>query len=336
MSKIFTRARILFIVIGLLLALIPTSASVLEAASPSGQITNVYFSDPRYYGIWRPLDGMELPSAIGMLDTMVGWVNDSTTTLTGHVVARVTKPLGDIVSLTATDGQDIAVAPGGSQAVVFDMMIDQSGSWVLDAALYNKANSVLLDRLIVSFTVDGFFVDFEGVPQVCDGPPCSVTFTNRVTGGALPYQNAAWDFGDGTPPEEGVALNYGETVVHHYTESGFYDVILEVVDAEEVTMSYTAVDYIAVGEGINEQTWTFSTSGFFPKHLPDSYLGSVVLGNLFNVPTDVQGVYYNDFGTWKFWAPGAPGTTLATLGGGHTYDYVVATTGDCEWDIPLP
>jgi len=335
-SKIFTRTRILFIVVGLLLALIPTTASVLEAASASGHITGVYFSDPRYYGIWRPLDDMELPSEIGTLDTMVGWVNDSTTTLTGHVVARITKPLGDIVSLTATDGQDIAVAPGGSQAVVFDMVIDHSGSWVLDATLYNKSNGAILDRLIVNFTVDGFFVNFEGVPQVCDGPPCSVTFTNRVTGGALPYQNAAWDFGDGTPPSEGVALRYGETVVHHYTEPGFYDVILEVVDAEDVSACYTEVDYIAVGEGSNGHTWTFSTSGFFPKHLPDSYLGSVVLSNLVDVPDTVQGVYYNDFGTWKFWAPDAPGTTLATLGGGHTYDYVVAVTGDCEWNIPLP
>jgi PKD repeat protein len=279
---------------------------------------------------------MELPSAIGMLDTMVGWTNDSHATVTGRVVARVTKPLGDIVSLTATDGQDVAVAPGGSQAVIFDMMIDQSGSWVLDAALYNKSNSALLDRLIVNFIVDGFFVDFEGAPQVCDAPPCSVTFTNLVTGGTLPYQDAIWDFGDGTAPAEGMALRYGETVVHNYTTPGFYDVTLEVVDAEEVSACYTEVDYIAVGEGINEHTWSFSTSGFFPKHLPDSYLGSVVLADLVGVPANVQGVYYNEFGTWKFWAPGAPGTTLTTLGGGHTYDYVVAVTGDCDWAIPLP
>jgi hypothetical protein len=216
------------------------------------------------------------------------------------------------------------------------MIIDQSGPWVLDATLYNKSNGAILDTLSVDFTVAGYFVDFEGDPQVCDGPPCSVTFTNLVTGGTTPYQDAIWNFGDGTPPVHGVALNYGETILHNYTDPGFYDVTLEILDAEDVTASYNEVDYIAVGEGYTVHTWTFSTAGFFPKHLPDSYFGSVVMANLVDVPADVQGVYYNDFGTWKFWAPGAPGTTLAILGGGLTYDYVVAVTGDCEWDIPLP
>ncbi len=336
MSKIFTRARILFIVIGLLLALIPMSALTSEASSTSAHIGGVLFKDPRYQGIWRSLEGVEVPSAIGTVDIMVSWYNDSTTTIIGRVVAQVTKPLGGTVLLTATGGQDTPLAPGGIQAVAFDMIVDQSGPWVLDVTLYNKSNSALLDTLSVDFTVAGFFVDFEGVPQVCDGPPCPVTFTNLVTGGTTPYKNAIWDFGDGTAPVEGAALNYGETIIHNYTDPGFYDVTLVVLDAEDVTASYNEVDYIAVGEGYTVHTWTFSTAGFFPKHLPDSYFGSVVLANLVDVPADVQGVYYNSFGTWKFWAPGAPGTTLATLGGGLTYDYVVAVTGDCQWDIPLP
>jgi len=87
---------------------------------------------------------------------------------------------------------------------------------------------------------------------------------------------------------------------------------------------------------MDKSCWTFSTTGFFPKHLPDSFLSSVQLGSLTDVPSQVQGVYYNNAGVWKFWAPGVPGTTLTTLGGGHTYDYMVAVTGDCEWEIPLP
>lgn len=84
-------------------------------------------------------------------------------------------------------------------------------------------------------------------------------------------------------------------------------------------------------------TWTFCDSGFFPKHLSDSYYESVQLGDLTDVPSDVQGVYWYDCSTsdWKFWAPGVPGTTLTTLGGGHTYDYMVAVTGSCNWDVPL-
>ena len=336
MSSIFSRAFILFLFVGLLLALIPMSALTSEAAGTSGHISGVLFKDPRYQGIWRSLEGVEVPSAIGTVETIVSWHNDSTTTITGRVVAQVTKPLGGTALLIATGGQDTPLAPGGTQSVAFDMIVDQSGPWVMDVTLYSKSSGAQLDSLSVNFTVAGFFVDFEGVPQVCDGPPCSVTFTNLVTGGTTPYQNAIWDFGDGTAPVEGAALNYGETIIHNYTDPGFYDVSLEVLDAEDLTESYTEVDYIAVGEGYNEHTWTFSTAGFFPKHLPDSYFGSVVLDSLVDVPADVQGVYYNDFGIWKFWAPGAPGTTLATIGGGLTYDYVVAVTGDCNWDIPLP
>ena len=83
--------------------------------------------------------------------------------------------------------------------------------------------------------------------------------------------------------------------------------------------------------------WTFYVAGFLPKHLPDSYYGQVVLDNLVDVPAEVQGVYWFDdaAGVWKFWAPGAPGCTLTTLGGGHTYDYMLAVSAPCEWDIPL-
>jgi hypothetical protein len=84
-------------------------------------------------------------------------------------------------------------------------------------------------------------------------------------------------------------------------------------------------------------TWAFCSSGFFPKHLSDSFYGSVQLGNLADVPSEVQGVYWYDCATlqWKFWAPGAPGCTLTTGGGGHTYDYMVAVTGVCMWEVPL-
>ena len=84
--------------------------------------------------------------------------------------------------------------------------------------------------------------------------------------------------------------------------------------------------------------WDFCSSGFFPSHLPDSYTEQIVLANLGTIPGEVQGVYWYDCNAieWKFWAPGAPGTTLTTLGGGHTYDYMVSVTGSCDWEVPLP
>ena len=86
-------------------------------------------------------------------------------------------------------------------------------------------------------------------------------------------------------------------------------------------------------------TWTFSAAGFFPKHLPDSYNGEVVLADLdpAAIPAQVQGVWWWDDADleWKLWVPGVGGV-LTTLGGGHTYDYMVLVTGACDWEIPLP
>ena len=83
------------------------------------------------------------------------------------------------------------------------------------------------------------------------------------------------------------------------------------------------------------QAWVFSSAGFFPKHLSDSYIGDVLLTDLLDVPSEVQGIYTWDGNDWLFWAPGAPGCTLTTIGGGHTYDYLVSTTGPCEWEMLL-
>lgn len=83
-------------------------------------------------------------------------------------------------------------------------------------------------------------------------------------------------------------------------------------------------------------TWSFSASGVFPKHLPDSYAGAIDLNTL-TVPKEIQGIYRFDDSTlnWLFWADGAPGCTLSHLEGGKVADYIVATTGDCTWEIKL-
>jgi hypothetical protein len=83
--------------------------------------------------------------------------------------------------------------------------------------------------------------------------------------------------------------------------------------------------------------WCFSTAGFFPKHLPDTYTGEVVLADLVSVPAEIQGVWYYDelLGEWSFWIPGVGGDLLVLLGGEEA-DYMVLVSGECEcWDIPL-
>ena len=125
----------------------------------------------------------------------------------------------------------------------------------------------------------------------------------------------------------GEALTYkvnGFTATKLGPDTGVFGLANQVVNLEAVSGSLST-------------KWTFYVAGFLPKHLPDSYYGQVVLDNLVDVPDEVQGVYWfdDDAGVWKFWAPGAPGTTLMTLGGGHTYDYMLAVSGPCEWDILL-
>ena len=86
-------------------------------------------------------------------------------------------------------------------------------------------------------------------------------------------------------------------------------------------------------------TWEFYAAGFFAKHLPDTYTGTVTLGDLVlaDIPAEVQGVYYYDpaIPGYTFWYPGVGGA-LTTLSGGPLYDYQVAVSGACAWTIPTP
>jgi len=183
-----------------------------------------------------------------------------------------------------------------------------------------------------------FDPDFEGVPRACEEVEgCIVEFVNMTDGGVLAYSDAVWDFGDGSLPVHG-AINNGDTITHQYTAAGLYSVTLTMWDADQTEAYQVELDYIQVGEGGTGSmaTWSFDGPGCFPKHLPDTFFDSVQLGSLTGVPSAVQGVYYNNAGTWEFWAPGAPGTTLDTLVGGVYADYMVCVTGATDWEIPLP
>jgi hypothetical protein len=100
--------------------------------------------------------------------------------------------------------------------------------------------------------------------------------------------------------------------------------------------------HIALSTAPASKTWVFNAPACVPRHLPDSFVGAVVLDELSDVPVEIQGVYcFKDNwqepekGEWIFWAFGAPACTLKTLGGGHSFDYFVCSTGACEWEISL-
>ena len=118
----------------------------------------------------------------------------------------------------------------------------------------------------------------------------------------------------------GQTLSYkvnGQLAIKNGPDEGLFSLKNQIVNLEVLT---------------SIATWTIPNSGIFPRHLPDTFKGSVTLANLTNVPIDIQGVYYEN-GT--FWANGAPGCTLSHLEGGKVADYIIASTGACEWEIPL-
>lgn len=80
--------------------------------------------------------------------------------------------------------------------------------------------------------------------------------------------------------------------------------------------------------------WSFYAPGCLPRHLPDSFGGTIPVATL-DPPPEIQGVYKFDdeLGRWLFWAPEAPGCTLDYLVGGWFADYMVCTVGPCDWGI---
>jgi hypothetical protein len=235
----------------------------------------------------------------------------------------------------------------GIAGVIADA-IDEDGSVTIVATAEYPASlkrgkypPVKSDEITIEWGIVEFDPDFEGIPRNCaEVEGCSVEFTNMTTGATTPYKYATWDFGDGTTPvqQSGAQAQAGQTITHQYAKAGVFDITLTMEDAEGVVAYQIEFDYIVVGEGGagNTATWSFDNPGCFPKHLPDNYFGSVPLGSLTNVPSEVQGVYYNNEGTWEFWAPGAPNTTLDTLVGGLFADYMTCVTTATSWDIPLP
>jgi hypothetical protein len=226
-----------------------------------------------------------------------------------------------------------AVAPDKAGSITITATADFP-----DRFLKGKYGPLTSDDIEITWGLIEFDPDFEGVPRACEEVEgCCVEFVNMTEGGVLPYTDAVWDFGDGSLPVHG-AINNGDTYTHCYTAAGLYTVTLTMWDADMTEAYQVELDYIQVGEGGtgSQATWSFTGSGCFPKHLPDTFFDSVQLGSLTGVPSEVQGVYYNNAGIWEFWAPGAPGTTLTELVGGLYADYLVCVTGVTDWVIPLP
>jgi hypothetical protein len=212
-----------------------------------------------------------------------------------------------------------------------------------DRFLKGKYGPLTSDDIDIQWGVVEFNPDFEGVPRSCaDVEGCSVEFVNLTVGATTPYTHSLWDpYGDGSVLVPDVAIQLNDKWTFTYQKEGTFDVKLTMTDFDGVVADQIEFDYIVVGSGVSPveyDTWTFPAATcpdgcFVGRHLLDRYVGKVILADidLATVPTQVQGVYYED-GT--FWAPDAPGTTLAYLTGGGE-NYQVSVTGPCTWQIAL-
>ncbi|MFW6125480.1 MAG: hypothetical protein ACOC58_00080 [Chloroflexota bacterium] len=65
------------------------------------------------------------------LSVRVDWENTCLATVKGHVDVDITEPDGNSVRLTATQGNDETIGPGGTQTVVFEdaLTLDQVGNY---------------------------------------------------------------------------------------------------------------------------------------------------------------------------------------------------------------
>ena len=180
-------------------------------------------------------------------------------------------------------------------------------------------------------------IDGEAAPL---GTLVSVKVNGIESGSVTIWEEGKYGWGRPGPPDYDYQANL-LVQGYHVSNGDLIAFYINNVEADQTAIFQTDIKTkldltVALVPPIH--TWSLCAPGFFPKHLPDSYYGQIVLADLVDVSSEVQGVYWYNCNAmeWKFWAPGAPGCTLETLGGGHTYDYMVSVTGHCDWDIPLP
>ena len=175
--------------------------------------------------------------------------------------------------------------------------------------------------------------------------------------------NLSWTGGD-SDPEDTVTydIHFGISSPPPLTETiGPHPATQSPITYELETLNYDTKYcwYIVAADNHSAQTpgpvWDFTTGSepgpittwkfdwgpsIFPKHLPDTYTGEIVLAALTDVPDEICGVYWPDpeARTWKcfLWVNSVPVSVpaekrLDTLKAGE--DYLVAVLDACTWEL---
>jgi len=258
-------------------------------------------------------------------------------------------PLGQIVE-TYCDNHGIAgvsvVRPSGAPGAA--AVVTVTADYPNQACKFFPMTTTIDVSLLIE--LDANFVATSRRPDVGD----EVIFEDLSIGGVRcpatgAYHIYEWDFdGDGTP-DTTTTVAYGDPApiswTWSYTEELTYTPSLTITDWDEPAAENTEKkkDYIVVGAGGKFVTWSFAWGpDMFPKHFPDD-AEEVALADLTDVPAEICGVYWADpvTETWKcfLWVDGEPVSVPAedridTLTPGE--NYLVAVSGACEWQIPLP
>jgi PKD repeat protein len=170
----------------------------------------------------------------------------------------------------------------------------------------------------------------------------TVTFTNLAQCGKRPYIKAEWDFDNDGVFEmtlTGTEAEVMAAVTWSYSEAGVYDVRLQMTDSAPTTRYEVRHNYIQVVACCPDvETWSLPWGYTADPTAINLYLyplgaTQVTLADL-TPPAELATVWYYGGSVvgWKWFRPGWPESTLATLDPGKYYIGIVSTA--TEWEIP--
>ena len=132
-----------------------TVATVLAAVAVGHVDRVLYWHEPLTSWVWY--DPVPQPASVPLnteFHLAVGWLNDGSSPMIGHMELTIRKPDGTQVKPAAVENQDRSANPGGGWIVGFDgVVLDQTGTYQATAVLSSGGQT--LDTFTFNFAVVG-------------------------------------------------------------------------------------------------------------------------------------------------------------------------------------
>lgn len=162
----------------------------ITPAAPVNPPTAMITGGQIYYpGIaWSSfIPGQDIPYGKA-ISLAVGWMNIGGVPITGHMVLTVRKPGGELLTLTANNGQDaVGVAYSTYPSFVqFDAFTtDQQGTYTLTATVTDVASGVVVGMSTWFFTSSTYVNPIEVQYWWDDSVPTPGAYPSRITGSTV-------------------------------------------------------------------------------------------------------------------------------------------------------